>query len=293
MTEGASFLDRIPAPALFIVSSVSLYVGAGLAVSTFDEVRPESVAWLRVAASAVVLAVLVRPWRLEWSRIELRTAAAFGTVLACMNLTFYLAAARVHLGSTVAIEFLGPITVAAWSTRSRAGLAAVAVAGGGVAMLGIGLRTDPVGLAWTLLAAVCWGGYVVLGHRVSRQRSGIEGLAVALAFGAVVTAPIGLWGTGPAWSSPRLLLTCIGVGVFSSLVPYGLDQHVLRRISRGEFALLLAILPVMATIMGLLLLSQRPRWFELVGIAAVCAGLVLQARSTARDDVVADPAGSA
>jgi len=68
------------------------------------------------------------------------------------------------------------------------------------------------------------------------------------------------------------------VGLLSSLVPYGLDQRILRRIGRGEFATYLAISPVTATVMGRVLLVQRPRWFELVGIALVVVGLVVQAR---------------
>jgi len=270
--------DRVPPAALFVCSAVSMYTGAALAVDVFDEVAPESVAWLRLVAAAAVLAALVRPWRHRWSGSQVRSAAGFGVALAAMNVAFYLATARVHLGSTVAIEFLGPISVAAWSARSRRAVAAVVLAGSGVLLLGLGLRTDAWGVVWALVAGACWAAYIVAGQRVSGQRSGSEGLALALVIGAVVATPVGWWGSGPALGSPHLLVVITVVGLLSSLVPYGLDQRILRRIGRGEFATYLAISPVTATVMGRVLLVQRPRWFELVGIALVVVGLVVQAR---------------
>ena len=259
-----------------------MYVGASVAVGVFDEVPPESVAWLRIVATAVVLAIVTRPWRDRWSRHELISAGAFGVAIAGMNVTFYLALARVHLGSTVAIEFIGPIAVAAWTARSRAAVSALALAGGGVALLGVGLSTDWIGVAWALAAGACWGGYVVLGAAVSGQRGGAGGLAVAMAFAAIVAAPVGAPGSESAWTSVRLLVLCAAVGLLSSLVPYAIDQHVLRRVSRGEFATMLAILPVTATVVGRVGLAQRPRWFEVVGIVAVVIGLVVQARTAKR-----------
>lgn len=270
--------DRVPPAALFVISAVSMYTGASLAVEVFDEVPPESVAWLRLVAAALVLGAVTRPWRHRWSIADLRSAAVFGVALGAMNVAFYLATARVHLGSTVAIEFLGPISVAAWSARTRRALAAVGLAGAGVLLLGLGLRTDVWGVVWALAAGASWAGYIVAGQRVSAQRSGGEGLALALAVGAAVATPVGVWGSGPAFRAPHLLAVIALVGLLSSLVPYGLDQRILRRIGRGEFATFLAISPVTATVMGRVLLVQRPRWFELTGIALVVAGLLVQAR---------------
>lgn len=271
-------LERVPPPVLFVLSAVSMYTGASLAVEVFDRVPPESVAWIRLVASALVLVAVSRPWRRRWTVPELRTAAGFGVALAAMNVAFYLATARVHLGSTVAIEFLGPISVAAWSARSRRAVLAVALAGTGVLFLGLGLRTDRWGVLWALVAGACWAAYVVAGQRVSAEHRGVDGLAVAMVLGAAVATPVGVWGSGEAWRSPELLGVIALVGLLSSLVPYGLDQHVLRRVGRGEFATLLAISPVTATVMGRVVLAQRPRWFEVAGIGLVVVGLVVQSR---------------
>jgi inner membrane transporter RhtA len=267
---------RLPPSLLFVVGAISMYVGAAVAVETFDEVAPQSVAWLRVLGAAGVLAAIARPWRAAWTRADIGAAAAFGTVTAVMNTFFYLATDRVHLGSTVAIEFLGPVAVAAAAARTRRALAALVLAGSGVAMLGVGLRTDALGVAYALGAAACWAGYIVTAERVSTRRSGVEGLAVALAIGAVAIAPIGAPGSGAAWSSAGLLFACLGVGILSTVIPYGIDQHVLRRVERGTFALLLALLPATATVVGLVALRQTPAWFEAAGIALVVAGLAVQ-----------------
>ncbi len=54
-------------------------------------------------------------WR-GWSRSQLRDAAIFGLATTAINLFFYLEISRIDLGKSVAIEFIGPILVAAWLT---------------------------------------------------------------------------------------------------------------------------------------------------------------------------------
>ena len=108
-----------PPEALVVLSAISLYSGAAVAVSLFDYLQPQSVAWIRVAGAALVLLAWRRPWRVSWTRERLLWAAAFGATLAVMNLMFYLAVEHLHLGTAVAIEFLGPISVAVFFSRSQ------------------------------------------------------------------------------------------------------------------------------------------------------------------------------
>jgi inner membrane transporter RhtA len=70
----------------------------------------------------------------------------------------------------------------------------------------------------------------------------------------------------------------IGVGVLSSVVPYVLDQVVLRRVGTARFAVLLALLPATATIVGLVMLGQLPGGAEALGIAAVVGAVALRSR---------------
>ena len=235
------FLDTASPEGLFVLAAVAQYVGASIAVLLFDRVAPQSVAWVRVLGAAVaVLAVSGRFWR-GWTRPQLIAAGLFGIATAAMNTAFYMAIARTDLGKSVAIEFLGPIVVAAVMTHSRRNAAALAFAIAGVVVLGgTELDGNAAGMAWLLLASACWAGYIVIGSRVAQARPGVAGLGVALAIGAVALAPIGAPGSAVVWTSPRLLIVCLLVALFSNVFPYAIDQHVLRRIPVRRFSVLLA-----------------------------------------------------
>jgi len=195
-----------------------------------------------------------------------------------MNLVFYLAIDRLPLGTTVAIEFIGPVTVAAVGSRTRRDALALALAVLGVALLsGVRLEGSPAGVALALGAGALWAGYVVLGHRVAAERAlrPRDGLAVGMLAGAVVLAPFLVGTTGPAWSHPALLAACLGVGILASVVPYALEQLAMTRLLRARFALLLALLPASAALVGAVVLGQVPGLLELagIGLVGVAAGL--------------------
>jgi inner membrane transporter RhtA len=286
--EGSGGRDRVvarlsgaPAPALFVIGAVSQYLGAALAVSLFDDVPAVGVAWWRVVGAALALWIWVRPWRRRWNRRDVVSAGAFGVVLAAMNLTFYAAIDRLPLGTAVAIEFLGPITVAAVGTRTRRDFGALALAIGGVALLtDVQWRDDDGfgGVALALLSGALWAGYIVLGRRVatSGEVDGLAGLAVGTAVGAVVWSPLGLHEGWPAFDPPVLVLLCAVVGVLSNALPYGLDQLVLPRLTASQFALLLALLPATATVIGVIALAQVPNPAEAIGIALVVAAVAVR-----------------
>jgi inner membrane transporter RhtA len=284
--------DRVPgaatrllgvAPeAFFILSASAQYLGAVIAVQLFDELAPASVAWFRVIGAALILIVVSLPRLLRqdrWTRAELGSAAIFGIAVAFMNLTFYLAIERLDMGKGVAIEFIGPICVAALTTRSRRNTLALLLAAIGVVVLsGIELGNEPLGLLYIFLASGCWAAYIVVGSRVAQLDRGLAGLGVGLVIGAVVIAPFGAPSSGPAWSSPSLILLCVLVGLLSNAIGYGIEQSVFRVIPVRRFSVLLALLPVTAVVFGMLFLDQTPNFIELVGIALVLAGVVVQQR---------------
>jgi inner membrane transporter RhtA len=212
---------------------------------------------------------------------QLKAAALFGVATAFMNLTFYLAINRLDLGKGVAIEFIGPITVAALTTRTKRNAAALGLAALGVIVLsGIEIDNEPLGLLFIFLAALCWSLYIVVGARVAQYDRGVAGLGVGLAIGAVVLTPFGAAQSGPAWSNPSLIGWCFLIGLFSNAVAYGIDQYSLRRIPIRRFSVLLALLPVTATVFGFLFLSQTPSLADMIGIALVLCGVVIQQRDT-------------
>jgi len=265
-------VGRVPPQSLFILGAVSQYLGSALAVLLFPHVPAAGVAWLRVLTAAAVLVAWRRPWRSDWTPGRFGLVAAFGVVLGVMNVCFYLAIARIPLGTGVAIEFLGPITVAALGSRTRRDGGALALAVAGVVLLAdVRLSAAPLGVALALAAGACWALYIVLGHRVARE-PGIrpqDGLAGAMGIGALVLAPALAPVAGPAFATPVWLAACVGIGLASSVVPYGLEQVAMRRLPRARFALLLSLLPATAAIIGGIVLGQVPRPVEALGIALV------------------------
>lgn len=255
-----------------------MYAGAAVAVGLFGHATPAGVAWLRCLGAAVVLLAWRRPPRASWRGRRLLLAIVFGIVTAGMNVLFYEAIARLPLGTAVALEFAGPVVVAAFGSRSLRDMLAVAlVAAGVVAIADVRLAGSFWGVAFALAAAAAWAGYILLGKRVAAEGSGIDSLAIGFAAATVVLSPLA-FGTAQVWSSPRLVLLGIGVGVFSTVVPYALDQVVLRRVGRARFATLLALLPVTAGVMGFVVLGQVPSVPEALGTLAVVAGVALRSR---------------
>ena len=275
----AAPLDRLPPQALFVAAAISQYVGAALAVLLFAKVPAAGVAWLRVLASAGVLVAWRRPWLTPWTAPRLRLVTAFGLVLAAMNVTFYLAIDRLPLGTAVAIEFCGPIAVAALGSRTRRDFGALALATAGVlALADVHLAGSPDGLAFAVVAGVAWAGYIVLGHRIAAD-PGIraqDGLALGMAIGALGFAPVLLHSAAPAFASATLLAACLAVGILSSAVPYALEQVAMRRLPRARFALLLALLPATAAVVGAIVLGQVPSVVEAAGIALVVAASLVR-----------------
>jgi inner membrane transporter RhtA len=65
----------------------------------------------------------------------------------------------------------------------------------------------------------------------------------------------------------------IGVGVSSSVIPYVTDQLAMARMSRSTYALMVALLPATATVIGIVVLAQLPSAVEAAGVALVIVGV--------------------
>ncbi len=280
MTTGLR--HRVPAPVLFVIGALSMYAGAALAVGLFGRLAPASVAELRILGAAAVLLAWRRPGPPAWRGTRALRAVAFGLATAGMNIAFYEAIARLPLGTAVAVEFCGPVAVAAVSSRRPRDIAAVVLAVGGVALIAdVRWSGSPSGVLWALGAATLWAGYIVLGKRVAGAGNGLDDMAVGFAVAAFVLAPVLLLGGADGLAAlldPLVVLLAVGVGVLSSVVPYVIDQVVLRRLGHARFAVMLALLPATATVVGLVALAQIPNLLEGVGIAAVVGAVALRSR---------------
>ncbi|WP_308121062.1 EamA family transporter [Paractinoplanes bogorensis] len=257
----------------FVVSAVFHYLGPALAVLLFARIDALGVAWLRILTAAVVFAVWRRP-RLIPSRLLI----AWGAVLAAMNSVFYLAIDRLPLGTVAAIEFLPVIVLAAVAARTRRNVLALVAAAGGVALLSdVRLVAEPLGFVFAAVNAVLFALYIVLGHRVARSSvvPGIDGLALSMMIAALMALPFGVGPALPAFTDPALLAAAAGVGLCSSVIPYVADQLAMARLARGTYALMVSLLPAVATVIGVIVLAQVPSPAEIAGVLLVVAGVAL------------------
>jgi inner membrane transporter RhtA len=271
---------RVPPHCYFVTSAVFHYLGPAFAVLLFHHLDVLGVAWLRISTAAVVFAAWRRPWR-SVRRLPTRdrwTLLGLGVVLGAMNCCFYLAIARLPLGTVGAIEFLGPIALAALGAWTGRNLAALASATLGVLLLtDVRIADQPVGFVFAFANCGLFAFYVVLGHRLARDGggAGIDRLGGAMLVAVAVATPFGIVGATPALTSPLLLAAGIGVGICSSVIPYVCDQLAMARLPRATFALLLALLPATATVIGLTVLRQIPTAAEVAGVSLVVVGVAL------------------
>src|SRR4051794_4053797 len=267
----------------FVVSAVFHYLGPSFAVLLFASVDVLGVAWLRIASAAVIFAIWRRPWRAV-ARLDTggrRSVVAWGVVLALMNCSFYLAIARLPLGTVAAIEFLPVIILAALGSRTPRNVAALGLATAGVYLLtDVVLAGEPLGVALAFANAALFAAYIALGHKVAQHGAGagIDSLALAMLVAAVVVTPFAGLAALPALAQPLALLAGIGVGISSSVIPYVTDQLAMARIKRSTYALLVSLLPATATVVGLVVLAQVPTVGEIAGV-----GLVIVAVAAHRD----------
>jgi inner membrane transporter RhtA len=272
--------DAVPPQAFFLISAVFHYLGPSFAVLLFSRVEVLGVVWLRIASAAVVFAIWRRPWQI-FSRVQPHqraTLVALGVVLAAMNTCFYLAIDRVPLGTVGAIEFLGPIGLAAMGSRTRRNLLAL-----GLAIVGVYSLTDvriagqPVGFLFTFANSALFVLYIVLGHRLAQDggASGVDRLGASMLIALVAVTPLTIGSATPAFRHLTLLGAGVGVGICSSVIPYVCDQLAMSRLPRATFALLLSLLPATATIVGILVLRQVPTTIELAGVSLVIVGVAV------------------
>jgi inner membrane transporter RhtA len=203
-----------------------------------------------------------------------------------MNCCFYLAIARLPLGTVAAIEFLPVIVLAALGARTPRNIGALALAVPGVYLLtDVQLSGEPLGVFFAFANAVLFAVYIVLAHRVARQpgMSGIDGLAAAMLIAALVATPLAGWAAVPALDDPVAIAAGIGVGVTSSVIPYICDQLAMKQLSRSTYALMVSLLPATATVIGVVVLAQIPSWVEILGVALVVAGVALHREPAAAD----------
>ncbi|MEU9604908.1 EamA family transporter [Streptomyces sp. NPDC048057] len=265
---------------LVVGGVVSVQFGAAVAVMLMDRAGSFGVVTLRLVLAAVVMLAVCRPRVRGYSRADWGTVVAFGSAMAAMNLLFYQALDRIPLGPAVTLEFLGPLALSVIVSRRLVNLLWA-----GLALLGVFLlsgmlsgdgfdRLDPVGALCALAAGGMWAAYIVFNARTGRRFPQADGLALALALGALLTLPLGIAQSGTTLIDPQILLLGLAVALLSSVLPYTLELLALRRLPSATFAVLMSLEPAVAAFAGFLLLHQALSLADAVAIALVMAASV-------------------
>jgi inner membrane transporter RhtA len=289
-------VNRTALSAFFVFAGiVSVQLGAGIADKLFTTVPPAAVTGLRLWFAALVMLLLggrsavravvgiVR--RKAW--FDAATMVAFGITLGVMNFSIYQAFARIPLGVTVTVEFLGPLVVSVASSRhwQDAGWAALGALGVLLLAGGAGGHLNLAGIGFAAMAGVCWAAYILLSRANGQRFPGPAGLVMAMVIAAVVVTPPALLpGRGgghlatfrpSVLARPEVLFQGAAIGVLSSAAPYWLELEVLRRIPARVFGVWMSLEPAVAALIGLVMLGQHlspVEWFAIVCVIIACAG---------------------
>ncbi|WP_350348714.1 EamA family transporter [Agromyces sp. G08B096] len=297
MTSGEHARHGRGAAVTLVVAGLTCQeVGASIAVILFPTTGAIGMVALRLVFSALVLVLLTRPRLRGHAAGSWATVIAFGVVLALMNALFYLSLERIPLGAAVTIEVLGPLVLSVFAGRRAASWLWAILAAIGVALLGQGSfgHLDPLGVALAAATGATWAGYILLSARTGRRFPGLDGLAIALAIGAIAILPFGIATSGAVLVRPEVLALGAAVALLSSTIPYALELVALRRLPSSTFAVLMSLAPAIATIAGLLLLGQTFTWVAVLAVGLVVAASIGAVRTARRagGDAPAPPTAS-
>lgn len=289
MSAGAGPLTRVPPWSYALLAMLSVQLGSALSVGLIDEVGAAGTAWLRLSMGAVLFIVIARPRLSAIRRADVVPLLVLGVATGLMTVFFLAALERIPLGTAVAIEFLGPLTVAAARSGSRRALVWPIVA-----FVGVVLLTEPwlgeidlLGVLFAALAGIGWGTYILYTQRIGDRFDGIQGLALTIPVAALAAAVVGVplaWGA----IDGRVLLIALGLAVLLPVLPFALEMLALRRMTHTAFGTLMAVEPAIGLTLGLLVLAQSPSLVQVVGIAVVVLAGAAAQRGERRSDEAAD-----
>lgn len=280
---------------LLVIVMVSIQSGAAMAKQLFPVVGAAGATTLRLVFAAIILGVVLRPWRTRMARAEWRSVIIYGIALAGLNGLLYASLRTIPLGIATALEFTGPLAVATLGSRRLTDFAWIGLAVAGLALLlPVGVTSsalDPAGVAYALGAGVCWALYIVFG-----QKAGAEHGVAVTAWGAMIAAvcvlPIGIAVAGETLLTPGIIPLAIAVAVLSTAFPYALEMISMSRLPTKTFGTLLSLEPALAALSGLVFLHERLspiQWMAIGSIVVACAGATATALQAKGSAPVSDP----
>lgn len=273
-----SATDRVPAPLLVLGGVVSVQFGGALAATLVPDIGAGASVLVRLGFAAAIMILIARPRVRGHSPAAWWTVLLFGLALGGMNWSFYASLAHLPIGVAVTFEFIGPLLLAASTSRRGRDLAAVGAAALGVVLVSKVTEVPLADLEWrgiglALLAGAFWAAYIVLSARTGAAFEKLDGLTLAMVVAVAVVLPAGVVG----WEhvSTEHLAKGLGIAILSSVLPYSLELLALRRLSATVFGILLSLEPAVAALAGLVVLGQVLSGVQLLGMSLVVVASVL------------------
>ncbi len=301
MTKPVNHPVSMPPWGLALAAMLSVQLGSALSVDLISTVGAAGTAWLRLSMGAIIFLVLARPPLRAVRAHDVPALLGLGITTGLVTIAFLAAIERIPLGTAVAVEFLGPLTVAAVRSHSVRALTWPAMA-----LLGVVLLTepwhggiDPAGIAFAGLAAFGWAAYILLTQRIGDRFTGIGALSITVTIAAATAAVVGIpQATGHL--TVGILAAAAGLAILLPVLPFALELLALRQMTPTAFGTLMALEPAIGVLLGMLVLQQNPSPTQLAGILlVVLAGAAAQhggrrrPRATERTDAPSDLIGDA
>ena len=257
---------------LLLIAMFTLQGAASLAKSLFSEVGAPGVAALRLGLSTLMLWVMFKPWRLTFTAEQRRPLVFYGLALGGMNFLFYMALRTIPLGIGVALEFVGPLTLALANSRKLTDFLWIIIAVSGLWLLlplhGGANNIDPLGAFFALAAGACWAIYIIFGQKAGAEH-GAATVAVGSLIASLVFVPTGLVMAEPGIWHWSILPIGLLVALLSNAIPYSLEMMALTRVPARVFGTLMSMEPAVAALSGFLFLSEHLSLIQQLGLFAI------------------------
>lgn len=282
--------------ALAVMAAAVIFgtTGTSRALLTPDAPGP-GVAAMRLLVGSVGLVAFV-VWRgqsVQLRQLWRRPAIwMMGAAVAGYQAFFFIGTARVGV-AVAALLALGSAPFLAgmlgWALKEGApgwvwvASTTLAVTGLGLLMAGNLSAGDPWGMLAALVAGACYAAFTVVGVGLAREGfTGSSVLASSFSVGAIVLLPAVFMSTW--WLAPAGIVEVLWLGIGTTTVAYLLFGIGLRELQPGHIATLTLLEPVVATVLGVIILDERLSTVGWVGCLLVVCGLALLGAAENRRD---------
>lgn len=267
---------------ILILAMASIQFGASQAKQLFPVLGVAGTSTLRLIFASLMMVVAFRPWKMSFTKNMYKSLLFYGASLGLMNFSFYFALQRIPLGIAVALEFLGPLSVAIFSSKKKIDYVWAILAGIGIVLLLPKVTAthslDPVGMLLAILAGAFWAMYIIFGKRAGNDLKGGVAASMGMLIAAVIVLPMGIAIDGPKLLNLSALPLALMVALFGSALPYSLEMMALKKMPAQTFGVLMSLEPALAALMGIMFLAEAltvTQWLAILCVIISSLGSTL------------------